>query len=64
MRYFLINHEIDSAYWKEWELFKLSGRITGFLLLHFVELFVVLYRLVLVFQQRLSGYIISLLVAP
>jgi len=21
----LINHEIDSAYWKEWELFKLPG---------------------------------------
>ncbi len=58
----LINHEIDSAYWKEWELFKLPGDITGFLLLHFIALFVVLYGLVLVFQQRLSGYIISLIV--
>ena len=58
----LINHEIDSAYWEEWELFKLLGKITGFLLLHFVVLFVVLYGLVLVFQQRLSGYIISLIV--
>ena len=30
----LINHEIDSAYWKEWELFRLPGGIAGFLLLH------------------------------
>jgi hypothetical protein len=31
----LIVHEIDSAYWKEWELFKLRGGITGFLIIHF-----------------------------
>jgi len=31
----LINHEIDSAFWKEWELFKLPGGIGGFLILHF-----------------------------
>jgi len=31
----LINHEIDSAFWKEWELFKLLGGIGGFLILHF-----------------------------
>ncbi len=31
----LINHEIDSAYWKEWDLFKLPGGITGFLIIHF-----------------------------
>ncbi len=42
----LINHEIDSAYWKEWELFRLPGGIAGFLLLHFPLLFIVLYGLV------------------
>ena len=31
---FLILHEIESAYWKEWELFKLGGGITGFVVLH------------------------------
>jgi hypothetical protein len=36
----LINHEIDSAYWKEWELFKLPGGIGGFLILHFPMLLV------------------------
>lgn len=57
----LINHEIDSAYWKEWELFRLPGGITGFLILHLPLLFLVLYGLVLVFQQSFSGLIFSLL---
>lgn len=59
----LINHEIDSAYWKEWELFKLPGGITGFLLIHFPLLFFVLYGLVLVFQQTLAGLIFSLVLS-
>ena len=57
----LINHEIDSAYWREWELFRLPGGISGFLLVHFPLLFVVLYGLVLVYQQSLAGLSISLL---
>jgi hypothetical protein len=56
----LIIHEIDSAYWKEWELFRLPGGITGFLLLHFPLLFVVLYGLVLVSEQTAAGSIVSL----
>ncbi len=59
----LINHEIDSAYWKEWELFKLPGGITGFLLIHFPLLFFVLYGLVLVVQQSLAGLIFSLILS-
>lgn len=57
----LINHEIDSAYWKEWELFKLPGGITGFLLIHFPLLLFVLYGLVLVSRQTFSGMIFSLI---
>ena len=57
----LINHEIDSAYWKEWELFKLPGGITGFLLIHFPLLFLVLYGLVLVARSSLAGLIFSLI---
>jgi hypothetical protein len=59
----LINHEIDSAYWKEWELFRLPGGITGFLLVHLPMLFLVLYGLVLVFQQTFAGLILSLLLS-
>jgi hypothetical protein len=30
----LVVHEIDSAYWKEWELFQLPGGLPAFLALH------------------------------
>jgi len=57
----LINHEIDSAYWKEWELFKLPAGITGFLLLHFPLLFVILWGLILVSRHSSWGLVFSLL---
>lgn len=56
----LIDHEIDSAYWKEWELFRLPGGIAGFLLLHIPLLFVVLWGLVLLTRQSYAGYYFSL----
>ncbi|MBU2548515.1 MAG: hypothetical protein KKB20_08915 [Proteobacteria bacterium] len=59
----LINHEIDSAYWREWELFRLPGGITGFLLLHIPLLFVVLYGLVLVVRQSVYGLVFSLVLS-
>lgn len=55
----LINHEIDSAYWREWELFKLPGGITGFLLLHIPLLFFILVGLVLVTKNLFSGLVFS-----
>ena len=55
----LINHEIDSAYGKEWELFKLPGGITGFLLLHFPLLLFILYGLILVSKHSASGLFFS-----
>jgi hypothetical protein len=57
----LINHEIDSAYWKEWDLFRIPGGITGFLIIHFPALFLVLCGLVLVYQGTMAGLIISLI---
>jgi hypothetical protein len=57
----LINHEIDSAFWKEWELFRLPGGIGGFLILHFPILFLILYGLVFVSRQSFVGLIISLI---
>jgi hypothetical protein len=59
----LINHEIDSAFWKEWKLFKLPGGVAGFLILHFPILFLILYGLVLVFKQSFFGLIISLILS-
>lgn len=60
---FLINHEIDSAYWKEWELFGIPGGIGGFLFLHFPMLFVILYGLVLLSKGSFAGLVISLIVS-
>ena len=59
----LINHEIDSGYWQEWQLFGLLGGITGFLFIHFPLLFLVLYGLVLVYEQTRPGLIISLVLS-
>ena len=59
----LILHEMDSAYWKEWELFRLPGGITGFLLLHFPLYVVGLYGLVLVYQGARAGLMLSLFIS-
>ena len=57
----LINHEIDSAYWNEWDIFRLPGGITGFLLIHFPLLFIVLYGLTLIEKHSFFGFLFSLL---
>jgi hypothetical protein len=55
----LIVHEIDSAYWKEWELFRLPGGSAGFLLLHIPLIFVILWGLVLVCRRSAWGILFS-----
>lgn len=60
---FLINHEIDSAYWHEWNLFNIKGGITAFLVLHFPLLFFVLYGLIEVHNQTHAGLIFSLILS-
>lgn len=55
----LIVHEIDSAYWKEWELFRLRGGIAGFLLLHVPLVAAVLVGLLWVHEQTMAGLIFS-----
>ena len=59
----LILHEIDSAYWREWELFRLPGGATGFLLVHVPVLFLALYGLVLVYQRTTAGLMLSLILS-
>jgi uncharacterized membrane protein len=62
---FLINHEIDSAYWQEWKLLNPNAKdgINGFLLMHIPMLFLILFGLVLVYEHKLAGMIISLLLS-
>lgn len=59
----LITHEIDSAYWKEWELFRLPGGITFFLVLHLPLVFLVLYGAVLVSERSVAGPIFALVLS-
>jgi hypothetical protein len=59
----LIVHEIDSAYWHEWKLFKLPGGISFFLVLHLPLVFLILWGLVQVQQNTPAGYVISLVLA-
>ena len=58
----LIIHEIDSAYWKEWELFKLPGGITGFLWLHIPIVGAILYGLIEVHLGTFVGIGFSYLI--
>jgi hypothetical protein len=59
----IIVHEIDSAYWKEWELFKLPGKIDFFLILHVLLVFIILLGIVLLFQNLLWGLVLSLILS-
>lgn len=54
----LITHEIDSAYWHEWELFGLPGGIQLFLILHIPLLSLLLwgYRSVVLWTRGAQTY--------
>ena len=59
---FLIIHEIESAYWKEWELFKMKGGVTFFLILHFPILAAIFYGLLELHYSSLIGLIFSIVI--
>lgn len=59
----LIVHEIDSAFWQEWEIFRLPGKLAGFLLLHVPLLFLVLYGLVVIDRGNPAGRWFALVLA-
>jgi hypothetical protein len=56
----LIVHEIDSAYWKEWELFRLPGGAGFFIALHVVLVLFFLVGLLWTFQGNTAGLVLSL----
>ncbi len=57
----LLLHEIESAYEKEWEILKLPGNISGFLLLHIPIILFLLYGLVEIEKKSLAGMIIGII---
>jgi hypothetical protein len=59
----LSTHEVDSGYWKEWNLFHLPGGLPGFLLLHIGLFLLVLWGYDQVDRARRSGLWCSLILA-
>lgn len=55
----LIVHEIDSAYWQEWKLFKLPGGPAFFLALHIPLIIIILLGLLCLVWGSMAGLIIS-----
>jgi hypothetical protein len=56
---FLITHEIDSAYWHEWELFGLPGGIQIFLVLNLLLVLVILYGFQALLRDQAPGWVLS-----
>jgi hypothetical protein len=59
----IITHEIDSAYWKEWELFGMPGGPGFFVLIHVPLVSAILFGLVELSKGSETGIIISLLLS-
>jgi len=57
----LILHEIESAYEKEWELLKLPGKITGFLLMYIPVIIILFWGLIELYNQSTTGMIIGII---
>jgi hypothetical protein len=57
----LIVHEIDSAYWQEWKLFKLPGGPAFFLVLHIPLVIIILLGLLYLSWGTIAGLVISLI---
>jgi cytochrome c oxidase subunit IV len=59
----LITHEIDSAFWKEWELFGMQGDIQEFLVVNFLIMLAALIGFRNVISRNRSGFYFALILA-
>jgi hypothetical protein len=57
----LLLHEIESAYEREWEILKLPGKITGFLLLHVPIIILIFYGLIEIENKSTIGLIFGII---
>lgn len=58
-----VTHQIDAAYWREWQMFHLPGGIQLFNVLNLLLFLVLLAGLRSVFLRRPGGYYWALLIA-
>jgi hypothetical protein len=56
----LITHQIDAAYWHEWELFRLPGGIQLFNVMNLIIFLIVLGCFVNVIERKPSGFYCAL----
>jgi hypothetical protein len=59
----LFTHEIDSAYWQEWNLFGLPGGIQLFLILNLILLLITLYGFSALMNNQRSGFVIAMILS-
>lgn len=59
----LIAHQIDAAWWQEWEMFRLPGGIQLFNVLNVIIFIVLLAGMIAVIRRAASGYVWSLVIA-
>ena len=59
----LITHEIDSAFWHEWELFYLPGGIQFFLIINFAFILFFLFGVEKVIKREKHAYLYSYLLS-
>ena len=57
----LLLHEIESAYEKEWEILKLPGKITGFLLMHIPIILFLFWGLIEIYKHTTTGMIVGII---
>ena len=57
----LLLHEIESAYEKEWEILKLPGKITGFLLMHIPIILFLFWGLIEIYKHTTTGIIFGII---
>lgn len=57
----LLLHEIESAYEKEWEIFKIPGKITVFLILHVPIILLLFYGLLKIENLSQQGLVLGII---
>ena len=58
----LLLHEIESAYEKDWEILRLPGGISGFLLMHIPIIIFLFYGLIEIQKHSIAGGIIAIVI--
>ena len=57
----LLSHEIESAYWEEWKILKLTGKVSSFVILNFFIVVFLFWGAFEVSRLTFAGMIIALI---